>query len=151
MKEEQLIHLSDDQLWQVYENCQKKRSDEALLLLSAIEALIIQRANVSIGETGVKLHEAFGKLMAETINSAKVVEAARIATDAGLPAMVGVEPFLISRFDLAYSKRFEATVQAGYLVGKMMVRLGFEKSGRKGPMPAGSVAKTAEIYLATSR
>jgi hypothetical protein len=118
MKEEQLIHLSDDQLWQVYENCQKKRSDEALLLLSAIEALIIQRANVSIGETGVKLHEAFGKLMAETINSAKVVEAARIATDAGLPAMVGVEPFLISRFDLAYSKRFEATVQAGYLVAR---------------------------------
>jgi hypothetical protein len=146
----QLPQLTDDQLWQKYENCREKQSDEALLQIAEIEALIIDRANVSIGETGVKLHSGFGKLMEETVNSNESEAAAKTATHADLPAMAGVEPLLVLRFGLAYSKRYEATVQAGYLVGKMMVRLGFARSGRKGPMPPGSVAKTADIFVTKS-
>ena len=150
MRTEQLLKLTDDQLWIAYENSQKKQSPEALLQCIEIEALIIQRANLSVGDTGVKLHEAFGKLMMQTVNSCEAVAAAITATQAGLPAMAGVEPFLVLRFGLSYGKRYEATVQAGYLVGKMMDRLGFLRTGRKGSMPSGSVAKTAEIFLATS-
>jgi hypothetical protein len=150
MTPERVQTLSDDQLWQVFENCRTNRSDKAKALMADIEALIIDRANVSVGETGVKLAEPFGKLMALIINSAEAIAAAEAATAAGEPAMTGVEPFLVERLGLSYAKRYEATIQAGTLVRKMMDRRGFIKSGRKAAMPAGSVAKTAEIYHAKS-
>jgi hypothetical protein len=145
---EKLRALSDDDLWQVFENCRIKQTPAAKALQAEIEELIIDRANLSVGETGVKLAEPFGRLMALIINAADTVVAADVATAAGEPAMVGVEPYLTGRLGLSYAKRYEATIQAGTLVRKMMERRGFVRSGKKGPMPAGSVAKTSEIYVA---
>lgn len=147
MTPEQLHGLSGDDLWQVYENCRTKKTPVAQALLAEIEALIIDRANLSVGESGVKLAEPFGRLMALIINTPDAVAAAEAATKAGEPAMTGVEPFLTGRLGLSYAKRQDATKQAGTLVRKMMERRGFMLTGKKGNMPAGSVAKTSEIYI----
>jgi hypothetical protein len=47
---------------------------------------------------------------------------------------------------LSYVKRYEATIQAGYVIGKMMDRLGHQRTGKKGRMPESGTATSAEIY-----
>ena len=53
MNSEQIQQLKDDDLWQVFENCRKKQTEQAKSVMAEIEALIIERANVSVGDTGV--------------------------------------------------------------------------------------------------
>jgi hypothetical protein len=40
-----------------------------------------------------------------------------------------------------------STATAGSLVAERMRQLGYRNSGRKGKLPAGSVAKTGEIFV----
>jgi hypothetical protein len=84
--------------------------------------------------------------MVRIINSAEGVAAAVSATEKGEPALVGVEPLLVNYLGLSYVKRYEATIQAGYVIGKMMDRLGHQRTGKKGRMPESGTATSAEIY-----
>lgn len=140
--------LDDDQLWQVYYNCLTKQSAAALARIKKLDELIVDRPNFSVGKTGVKLDEPFGKLMASIVNSELAVQAATVATTEGWPAMAGVEPILVEHLGLSYSKRYEANIQAGYLVGMMMDRLGFPRSRPDEPMPPGSLAATGIVFSA---
>jgi hypothetical protein len=151
MTDKILSTMDDDQRWVVYENCRTKQSPEALATMKKIDALLVGRPNFSVGKTGVKLDEPFGRLMASIVNSELAVQAAAVATIGELPAMAGVEPILSARLGLSYSKRYEANIQAGYLVAMMMDRLGYIRSGQDdGPMPPGSLATTGIVFLAKS-
>jgi hypothetical protein len=150
-----LEDYSDDDLWGSYENCLSNRGHtveairrEAEAKMRDIERLILDRANLSVGNSGVKLDSPLGKLMNAIIHEPNTVAKAITATQSGLPAMAGVEPVLLERLGLLYEKRYEASVQAGYLVAKMMNKHGYHQTGKKGKMPPGSIAQTAEIYAA---
>jgi hypothetical protein len=67
------------------------------------------------------------------------------ATEAGLPALAGIDPILQIGLGSEYAKTYEATTQAGYLVAKMMRRKGYEPIGQ-GSLPDDCVAKSAAIY-----
>ena len=148
--EEKLRSLSDDDLFNVYENCDGKTSDDAKFAIDAIHRLLSERENLSAGDTGLKLNSLVGRLMIKIINSPEGVAAAIAATQRGEPALADVEPLIVRKLGVAYTKRHEATVQAGFVLGKMMTRLGHRKTGQKGPMPDSSIASTSEIYVLKS-
>lgn len=145
--DEALAILSDDELLNLLDNCDRSGTGEARSLQSRIEGQILARDRLSVGDTGLKLDSPVGKLLVRLVNSPDAVRGAVEATQQGRPALAGIEPLLVERMGLSYSQRYEATVQAGYVVARMMERLGHKRSGKKGPMPDGSVATSAEIYL----
>lgn len=67
------------------------------------------------------------------------------ATEAGLPALAGVEPLIVADLGPLYHPHDLGTVDAGSIVGEVMRHLGYELAGRAN-MPAGSVAKTAATW-----
>jgi hypothetical protein len=145
--DESLVGLSEDELLGLFDNCERLGTSEALSLLGRIELLILSRDKLSVGETGLRLNSPVGKVLVKVINSSDAIGNAIGATKRGLPALAGVEPLIVAKLGSSYTQRYEATVQAGYAVAKMMERLGHKRSGKKGPMPSGSVATTAELFL----
>jgi hypothetical protein len=76
-------------------------------------------------------------------NAAAMIE----ATDKGLPAICGVDRLLSEALGVDYGGHNMATATAGSMVAERMRQLGYKNSGKKGKMPKGSVAKTAEIFV----
>jgi len=85
--------------------------------------------------------------MTEVIFSDRAKQAALEATSLGLPALAGIDPILFEVLGVDYGPHNQATNNAGYIVAEMMRSQGYRKSGRTGPLPQGSVAKTAVIYV----
>jgi hypothetical protein len=69
------------------------------------------------------------------------------ATESGLPAIDGVDRRLSEELGVDYGGHNMATNTAGVLVAECMQRLGYRKTGRKGKLTEGSVAKTGEIFV----
>lgn len=143
---EGLTALSDNDLLGLYDNCVRLGSDEALEILESIRKLLVERDSLAAADSGLKITSPVGKLLIRLINSPAGVAGAIDATTKGLPALAGIEPMLIDVLGASYSRRQDASTQAGSVIGKMMDRLGHHRTGKKGPMPAGSIAVTAEIY-----
>ena len=80
---------------------------------------------------GVTLDGPIGRAMARIIFSPVGKSAAIEATSKGRPALAGVDPLLKAGMGDDYAKSYEATIQAGYLVRKLMDTLGYEKSGQR--------------------
>jgi hypothetical protein len=72
------------------------------------------------------------------------------ATEAGLPALAGVEPFIRAELGDRYRPQNGGTINAGYLTAGLMRHLGFIDDG-PGQMPDGTVAKTAMKWKLRSR
>ena len=143
---EELTKLSDNDLLGLYDNCVRLGSEEAQGILESILKLLVARDTPAAGDTGLKITSPVGKLLIRLVNSPVGVAGAIDATARGLPALAGIEPLLIDSLGVSYSRRMDASTQAGSVIGKMMNRLGHHRTGKKGPMPEGSIAATAEIY-----
>jgi hypothetical protein len=76
-------------------------------------------------------------------NSTAMIE----ATEKGLPAICGVDRLLSEALGVDYGGHNMATATAGSMVAERMRQLGYRNSGKKGKMPPGSIAKTAEIFV----
>jgi hypothetical protein len=85
--------------------------------------------------------------MHEIIFSERGKAAAIEATQAGLPALAGIDPLLSEALGVDYGSHNDGTINAGYLVAQMMRAQGYKLTGRKGKLPPACTAKTAEIYV----
>jgi hypothetical protein len=94
----------------------------------------------------VKPTDPVGITMRAVIQSDAGTEAMIAATDAGLPALAGVEPLLIEAIGKSYNTETDATLQAGTLVVARMEALGYEKSAKPKPLPEGSVGKAGYVF-----
>lgn len=72
-------------------------------------------------------------------------KAACEATEAGLPALAGIEPLIVADLGDRYHPHNDGTKSAGGIVGELMRFLGCELAGHA-DMPSGSVAKTAALW-----
>ena len=84
--------------------------------------------------------------MYELILSSEGKKAAIEATREGLPAMAYVDPILARVLGVDYASHNMGTTSAGSLVAEMMRTQGYKNTGKKGKLPQGCVAKTAELY-----
>lgn len=83
--------------------------------------------------------------MRDIIQSPEGRHACVAAVKAGLPALAGVEPMIVSRMGERYGAFSQMTLTAGSLVAEVMTSLGYKISGRK-DMPPDSIAKTAAFW-----
>jgi hypothetical protein len=119
---EALAKLSDLQRHQLWLNAKRLGREN---VVSMIEASGLPYTDPS----GLKLDSPLGRGMFKIVNSAKAKAAAIEATQNGLPALAGVDPLLKSQLGIEYTESYEATIQAGYLVAKMMRNAGYEHAG----------------------
>jgi hypothetical protein len=135
---ERLAALSRQQLHNLYVNAHRLEAHD---LVAQIE-----RSGLPYWDgSGLKLDSHLGRQMRKIVSSPEALTAAAIATKQGRPALAGVEPLIVQECKEDYSKTYEATIQAGYLVAQMMEKEGYVKTGQRGSIHGG-VAKTAEIY-----
>lgn len=99
----------------------------------------------TVGEK-VRLDDPIGVAIRDLVHSGEGTDLMIRATEAGLPALAGLEPMIRTRLGPLYAAANEATIQAGYLVTGRMEALGYVKSDLSAAMPAGSVAKTAIFF-----
>lgn len=137
--DEALGKLSHEHLHNVWTNASKLGDEE---LVRRIEASGLPY----LDPKGMTLDSAAGRALYKVIFSQAGREAGAAATEVGFPALAFIEPLIVAAMGPAYAAQYESTVQAGYLVSKMMETSGFNKTGSKRPMPAGSIAKTAEFF-----
>lgn len=83
--------------------------------------------------------------MWDIINSPEGRKAAVESVQAGEPAMLGIDPLLSAALGSDYGAHNMGTATAGSLVGRLMLSLGYKKTGSK-KLPAHCVAKTAATW-----
>lgn len=83
----------------------------------------------------------------DLLHSKEGTKALIAATEAGLPAIAGIDRTLSQTLGVDYGGHNMSTTTSGSLVAARMRQLGYRNSGKKGKLPPGSVAKTAEIFV----
>jgi hypothetical protein len=126
---------------QVWINARKKDTPEAKAIVKLIEKLGLPYSE----EACLRGDDPITMKIWEIVNQS--TDAMIAATEKGLPAMSGVDGRLSELLGVDYGGHNMATATAGSMVAERMRQLGYRNSGRKGQMPAGSVAKTAEIFV----
>ena len=137
---QKLRDLSRQDRFKLWQNAKHSKLPEALALMEAIES-----TGPYYDTSGITNDEIISLEMGDIINSKSGRAACFAATEAGLPALAGVEPMIVTALGDRYRQTYMATVQAGSLVGKMMQLAGY-KQLKQIPMPEGSVAKTATAW-----
>ncbi|MBF9234611.1 hypothetical protein [Microvirga alba] len=135
---EDLQRMTPDKRRQLYQNAVDRRDKGGQPIIDLIES------------SGLPLHSTEGLTnddptflrMEEIIWSAEGREAALKATEAGLPALSGIDPLLQRELGALYGPHDLGTASAGAVVAKLMRHLGHEEAGA-GSCPEGCVAKTA--------
>jgi hypothetical protein len=79
----------------------------------------------------------------------EAVAEAIAASEAGLPALAGMEYRIVQALGERYGT-YNTTNHAGRCIGNAMLARGWKTTVQK-PMPAGSVAKTATVYIRKER
>jgi hypothetical protein len=139
---EKLKAQTPEQRYNLWTNARRIGTPEALKL-----ALFIESSGLNYAERGgISMTDPRVIEMWEIINSPGGRRACVEANDKGLPALAGVEPLIIAKMGERYGSFSQMTVTAGSLVAEVMYGLGYKK-GPSRPMPEGSVAKTAVIWL----
>jgi hypothetical protein len=80
------------------------------------------------------------------VTSGDGVQAAVRATNAGLPAIVGVDKLLQEKLGEHYSKAGIGTQTAGWEIAQIMRNLGYTQKGRK-RCPVGCAAATGQFWV----
>lgn len=106
---------------------------------------LINSSGLPLRAGGVTVTDPIHIRMEEIIWSSEGKKLLVEATEAGLPALAGVEPLIVADLGVQYHPHDLGTVDAGSIVGAVMRHLGYEIVGRA-DMPAGSVAKTAATW-----
>ena len=96
-----------------------------------------------LSEGGLPLDHPIMAELYETCTSPAARAAALSASEAGLPALAGVEPIILNA-GIFYDTDFLRQSAGGFLA-EVMADAGWLKAGVK-PMPEGSVAKSAATY-----
>ena len=137
---EQLRTISFEARDQLSRNAQKLRTPEAREI---IDLLVKHDLLVTKGGGLPNNHPLI--LQVEEIARSKVgVEAARAATESGLPGMAGVDPLLQAALGEQYGP-LGTTNWAGQFVAEELRKLGYKQMGQR-PLPPGCVAKTAAFF-----
>ncbi|ESZ65942.1 hypothetical protein [Mesorhizobium sp. L103C131B0] len=124
----------------LYENARKRITQGGQEVIDLIDS-----SGLSLRSGGITLSDPVHIRMEEIIWSSEGKKLLVEATEAGLPALAGVEPLIVVDLGAQYSPHDLGTVDAGAIVGAVMRHLGYELGGRA-DMPAGSVAKTAATW-----
>jgi len=140
---EELLKLSEKELLALHQRRQElagtPEADEALNLIEEI--------GVPQACQGLRLDPPFGKKMQEAIFSAQGKVAAMEAARRGDAPMAAIDPLLQQGLGKQYGATYEATVQAGCLVGSLMRQNQWETNGERQRLPVSCVAKTAALFV----
>tara|TARA_R110002073_G_scaffold87409_1_gene207549 strand:- start:11 stop:475 length:465 start_codon:yes stop_codon:yes gene_type:complete len=122
-------------------NARAANTPEAAYLVTVIESLGLPYSE----DGGMRLDSPVAIKMNDIITSPGGKKSCLEATKNGLPALAGVDGELNSVLGVDYRAGNQATQTAGYLVGNLMISLGYKIAGQR-KMPEGSVAKTAAFW-----
>ena len=143
ISDEKLQGMSVHDRHQLWINARRIDSEEARELVERIEKLGLPYSEIR----SLKASDPVFMKMEQIVFSQEAKTAAIAATDAGLPALAGIDPLLSAALGVDYGPHNDGTINAGYLVAQMMRMQGYKNSGRKGKLPVTCIAKTAEIYV----
>lgn len=143
-------------LWSIERLEKMTPTDRGYLFVNAQQAnnpegealvLLIQQSGLTLADgNGMTREHPIVVGMDAIINSDADREACRQAVEEGLPALAGVDPLLAAEFPADYGKHNQTTDWAGYLVAEVMRSMGFKQLQKKGKLPEGCVAQTAEMW-----
>src|SRR5262245_26579394 len=143
---EKLKAMTPERRATLYENARKRLDQGGQAVID-----LINSSGLPLRSGGITFSDPVHIRMEEIIWSPEGKKLLVQATEAGLPALAGVEPLIVADLGDRYHPHDLGTVDAGSIVGEVMRHLGYELVDRK-PMPEGSVAKTAAVWrLRTKR
>ena len=125
----------------VWRNARTLGTPEAVKLAEAIEGLGLPYSM----EGGLRMDDPLSLRIYEVVWSEEGRDGCKAATEAGWPAIAGVDAILRSKLGVDYGPENQVTNRAGVIVGELMRHLGYVKDGER-PMPSGSVAKTGATW-----
>jgi hypothetical protein len=137
--------MKPDERAVLYENAKKRRDQGGQAIID-----LIDQNGLSLSSGDMLSSDPDYLEMDRIIWSKEARAAAIVATDSGLPALSGVEPYIRAALGERYRPQNGGTVNAGYLTAGLMRHLGYVENGQ-GSMPDGSVAKTAMKWKLRSR
>ena len=137
---EKIIGMTAEARRTLHRNASKLDTEGARLVVK----LITENRLLASASGGLPHEDPVVLAMESVITSDEGRAAAKAATDAGLPAMAGVDPLLRKYVGNDYGS-FDTTSWAGTFVAAEMETMGYRQT-RKKPMPPGSVAKTAAFF-----
>jgi hypothetical protein len=132
---EDIKAMSPEQRAILYENARKRRAAGGQAIMDLIDS-----NGLPLSAGGLRITDPTYIRMREIIWLNR--EGAVKATDDGLPALAGVERFIVAELGDRYHPHDLGTANAGSLIAELMRHLGYVKD-KEVRMPDGSVAKTA--------
>ena len=139
--------MTSEKRHRLWINARKIESDEARSIVQMIEQIGLPYSD----DQNLRHSDPIFLKMVDIIYSSEGKAAGVAATAEGLAAMAHIDPLLFAALGVDYGAHNEATVNAGAIVASMMTTLGLKKSGKKGKLPPTCIAKTAEIYVPSTR
>lgn len=124
----------------LYDNAKRIGTAEA----SAVVSMILDNDLLVTASGGLPRDHPIIQEIESVSRSDEARAAAKAASDAGLPALAGVDPLLRDALGSAYGS-FDTTSWAGGFVAEEMESQGYRQTGKRA-MPPGSVAKTAAFF-----
>lgn len=137
---EKLHAMSPEQRATLYENARNRLDQGGREIMD-----LINESGLPLRSGGITFSDPVHLRMEEIAWSSQGKRLLVEATEAGLPALAGIEPLIVADLGPLYHPHDLGTVDAGSIVGQVMRHLGYELVDRK-DMPAGSVAKTAATW-----
>jgi hypothetical protein len=143
---EELKALTPRQRHHLFNNARSANSPEAKELV-----MLLENAGLPYSEGAcLAMDDPITLKIGDLLNSEEGTKALIAATEAGLPAMAGIDRMLSQTLGVDYGGHNMSIATAGSLVAKRMRQLGYRNSEKKGRLPDVSVAKTAEIFVKAS-
>ena len=139
---EKLESMTAKEREQLWINARATSSPEADYLVTVIESLGLPYSE----DGGMRFDSPIAQKMNDIITSPDGKRKCLQASEDGLPALAGVDGELNSTLGVDYRGGNRTTQMAGYLVGTLMISLGYKIAGKR-KMPEGSVAKTAAFWV----
>lgn len=137
---EKIIAMTPEERRTLHRNASKLGTEDARLVVK----LVTENRLLATASGGLAHEDPVVLAIESVITSEEGRAAAKEATDAGLPAMAGVDPLLRKHVGEDYGT-FDTTSWAGTFVAAEMESMGYRQTSKK-PLPPGSVAKTAAFF-----
>jgi hypothetical protein len=134
---EDLKRMSPEQRAQLYQNARNRLEAGGQAIIDLIDA-----SGLPLSDGGIRNTDPAYLTMEELAWSSEGKRLLVEAVEAGLPALAGIEPLIVTTLGKSYHPHDGGTVAAGYIVAAVMRHLDFIENGQ-GNMPTGSVAQTA--------
>ena len=142
---EELGRMRPDAIQKLYRNATALGSPDAMAL-----ANLIVDSGLLVEENGGLPHDHPIMLeIADICQDSAAVAEAILASESGLPALAGMEHRIVTALGGKYGGNY-TTNHAGRCIGAEMEAKGWKKTAQK-PMPAGSIAKSATVYIKKER